>query len=107
MTKSQDGVYEDAQLAFVFEVVRHGARTPISDVALDQFTVSEGMLTPEGMRQRYLLGRYNRQKYIEETGFLSEIYDPEEFFIQSTNVNRTMQSGYSELLGLYPPQVSN
>ena len=23
--------------------------------------------------------------------------------MQSTNVNRTMQSGYSELMGLYPP----
>ena len=30
-------------------------------------------------------------------------YDESEFYIQSTNVNRTMQSGYSELMGLYPP----
>jgi len=30
-------------------------------------------------------------------------FDESEFYIQSTNVNRTMQSGYSELMGLYPP----
>ena len=37
---------EDEKLAFVFEVVRHGARAPIEDRDLDQFTVGEGMLTP-------------------------------------------------------------
>ena len=26
--------------------------------------------------------------------------------MQSTNVNRTLQSGYSELMGLYPPSFS-
>lgn len=26
--------------------------------------------------------------------------------MESTNVNRTVQSGYSELMGLYPPQTS-
>lgn len=34
---------------------------------------------------------------------LSAEYNPDEFYMQSTNVNRTMQSGYSELMGLYPP----
>ena len=31
---------------------------------------------------------------------------PSEFFMQSTDVNRTIQSGYSELMGLYPPNQS-
>lgn len=62
------------------------------------------MLTAEGMRERYLLGRYNRQRYVYEQEFLSEFLNPEEIYMQSTNVNRTMQSGYSELMGLYPPQ---
>jgi len=88
-------------------LVRHGARAPIYDYALDEFSVSIGELTPEGMRHRYLLGRYNRERYITNSGFLSDVYDDDEFYIQSTNVNRTMQSGYSELMGLYPPQAAN
>ena len=40
----------DEKIAFVFEVVRHGARAPIQDKRLDEFSVGEGLLTPEGMR---------------------------------------------------------
>ena len=54
------------------------------------------------MRQRYLLGAHNRKRYTETYPFLSSEYNPKEFYIQSTNVNRTLQSGYSELLGLFP-----
>ena len=93
----------DEQLLFAFEVVRHGARAPIEDRDIDKFGVAEGMLTPEGMRQRYLLGRYSKERYTKTYELLSEDYDPREIYVQSTNVNRTMQSGYSELMGLYPP----
>mmetsp|Transcript_34044 Transcript_34044/g.42010 ORF Transcript_34044/g.42010 Transcript_34044/m.42010 type:complete len:96 (+) Transcript_34044:255-542(+) len=59
------------------------------------------------MRQRQLLGSYSRQRYMGKYGLLSASedgeYDENEFYIQSTNVNRTIQSGYSELMGLYPP----
>ena len=58
------------------------------------------------MRQRYLLGRYHRDRYVDKFNFLSKDYNPEELYIQSTNVNRTMQSGYSEMMGLYPPKKS-
>lgn len=71
----------DEQLIFVFELVRHGARAPIVDLELDKFPVGEGQLTPEGMRQRYLLGRYNRQRYTETFPLLSNDYNPEEFYI--------------------------
>ena len=50
-----------------------------------------------------MLGRYNRERYIDHFKLLPDEYDPEQFYVQSTNVNRTMQSGYSELMGLYPP----
>ena len=55
----------DEKIAFVFELVRHGARGPFDDHKIDEFPVGEGQLTPEGMRQRYLLGRYNRKRYTE------------------------------------------
>ena len=83
--------------------MRHGARAPVEDRDLDKFSVAEGYLTPEGMRQRYLLGRRNRSRYIDKFNLLSVDFDPRELFMQSTNVYRTLQSGYSELMGLYPP----
>ena len=99
----KSAVWNDEKLVFAFELVRHGARAPIEDRDIDKFTVGEGMLTPEGMRQRYLLGRYSRKRYTETYKLISDEYDPSQVYIQSTNVNRTMQSGYSELMGLYPP----
>ena len=55
----------NSTLLYVFEIVRHGARAPIwgnADTAA-KFPVQPGQLTPQGMRQRYLLGRYNYQKF--------------------------------------------
>lgn len=45
-----------------------------------------------GMRQRYLLGRFTNQRY--------GIKDLKSIDVQSTDVYRTIQSGYSELAGL-------
>ena len=94
---------DDVRLIFAFELVRHGARAPIEEREIDKFSVAAGMLTPSGMRQRFLLGQWNRHRYTQTYKLLSEEYDPNQIYIQSTNVNRTMQSGYSELMGLYPP----
>jgi len=69
------------RLLFAFELVRHGARAPIEDRDLDKFSVGEGQLTPEGMRQRYLLGRYSRERYTERFDLLSSEYDPNELYI--------------------------
>jgi hypothetical protein len=65
----------------------------------------DGQLTPTGMRLRYLLGRYNRQKYVYQEKLLSKNFKPGEVYIQSTDYNRTLQSAYSEFLGLYPETV--
>ena len=54
------------------------------------------------MRQRYLLGERNRQRYVEQYKFLSEKYVPEEIEIVSTDYYRTIQSAYSEINGMYP-----
>ena len=48
------------KLAFVYELVRHGARAPIIPEPEGFFKVKVGLLTATGMRQRYILGRYNR-----------------------------------------------
>ena len=55
---------DKTNIEFVYEINRHGARAPISPIPKHnlskEFGVAYGMLTPQGMRQRYLLGRYNQ-----------------------------------------------
>ena len=100
----------DEKQAFAFLLNRHGARAPqwnmdkkyfADDFA--QFTVAHDNLTPSGMRQRYLKGRYNRTRFNE---LISQEYVPGEIYVQSTHFNRTKQSALSELMGLYPPGAS-
>jgi len=61
------------------------------------------MLTATGMRQRYLMGRYNREKYIDGYGLLDPQFNPGQVYAQSTGVDRTLQSTYSQFFGMYPP----
>lgn len=60
------------------------------------------MLTGQGMRQRYLLGQANMKRY-SQTYKLLDPSDQTQVWIQSTDVMRTIQSGYSEMLGMFPP----
>jgi hypothetical protein len=87
----------------VYELVRHGARAPIVPEPEGFFTVKMGHLSETGMRQRYMLGRYNRQRYIERAGLIDADLNPNQIYIQSTGVDRTLQSSYSEMMGLFPP----
>ena len=61
-----DGKRDDDKLHFVFELTRHGARAPFDDDSVEGFTVGTEQLTPQGMRQRYLLGAYNARRYAHE-----------------------------------------
>ena len=47
------------ELIYSFELVRHGARAPMIGPGFPN--TPKGQLTPMGMRQRYLLGKYNRE----------------------------------------------
>ena len=93
------------KLLFVWQHFRHGARDPYA--AVDQKTnldfIGEkckgmGELTPLGMRMLYLLGISTKKKY---SNFLSKAYNPNELYITSTNVNRTIISTNSFLKGFY------
>lgn len=57
------------KLHFVHEVVRHGARAPVAEHT--GFKQDPGELTSQGMRQRFLLGSRNRERYIDEYGLIS------------------------------------
>lgn len=93
------------EVRFIFEMFRHGARSPLSldkdgkDI-LGENWVGNGELSDVGMRQHYLLGHRNRLKY---GNFISKAYDPKEIYVVSTNYNRTIMSAYSQLQGLYQP----
>ena len=60
-----------------------------------------GELSPIGERQHFLLGEKVAKIYIDDLKFLPEEYDPKQIFIASTNFNRTIMSGASEILGYY------
>ena len=93
------------KLLFVLEHFRHGARGSYKsfDYKLWKDIFNEewkgaGELTPLGMRQHYLLGKSVRNKY---KNFISNEFNPNEIYIISTDVNRTLISAYSHLLGIY------
>lgn len=97
----------DDKLVFAFQLTRHGARGPY--LYLDEpiiytqpWKAGLGFLTPTGERQHYLLGRKHRMKLIDDNQLLSETFNPNEIFIMSTDVNRTIMSAYSEINAWYP-----
>ena len=60
---------ENLELMYTFEIVRHGARSPILDDSVRFPVVPDvGILTPQGMRQRYLLGIYDYMTYGKDLG---------------------------------------
>ena len=103
------------KLVFVETIFRHGARGPnrLNDTKQDLLGVvwpAPAELTAIGKRMEYLLGLYNRRRYITgENPFLSKKFDPHEILVFSTNVNRTLLSVTSQLQGLYPasPEIGD
>ena len=88
------------KLIFLYTHFRHGARAPQAVNAsfydmLGHQWINPGELTGMGQRLHYLLGLRNRIKYINETKFLSEKYEPNEILIFSSAVSRTIVSDSS------------
>ncbi|NXU51298.1 PPAP phosphatase, partial [Turnix velox] len=98
----------ERELKFVAVVFRHGDRTPVLNFPTDPHKESEwpqgfGQLTKTGMQQLFQLGQYTRQRY---SSFLNSTYNRHEFYIQSTDYDRTIMSAQSFLSGLFPPTSS-
>lgn len=92
------------QIIFSFQMFRHGARGPYLGVENGKDKYKESWTMPEqltdmGRRMLYLLGVKFRKRY---NNFLSKQYSPQEIYIRSTDTNRTIESVYSFLQGLYP-----
>ncbi|NXI43066.1 PPAP phosphatase, partial [Galbula dea] len=98
----------ERELKFVVAVFRHGDRTPIVNFPTDLHKESEwpqgfGQLTKTGMQQLFELGQYMKKRY---SSFLNSTYNRQEFYIQSTDYDRTIMSAQSYLSGLFPPTSS-
>ena len=84
-------IFALSKLAFVYEISRHGARSPLVPDRPEKFPASPpGMLTPSGMRQKYLRGRWNRWKYVEKERLLAEEWEQAQVEAWSTDVDRTI-----------------
>jgi acid phosphatase len=88
----------------VVEVCRHGARAPIDFYPWDQGYWNEGMgeLTQEGMRMQFLAGAEFRSRYIQQQGLFPDVYNASYVYVRSTDVNRTIMSAQSQLMGFFP-----
>ena len=95
-----------SEIVFVFEQFRHGARASvfIGKHNKDYYKVNwigDGELTGPGMRMHYLIGTHSRDRY---QNLLSKKINPKEVIVYSTDLNRTILSAQSQLLGMYPPE---
>ncbi|KAJ1370863.1 hypothetical protein KIN20_032683 [Parelaphostrongylus tenuis] len=98
----------EMELLLVHAVWRHGDRSPIEICPTDPIQENDwtfggggfGQLSPLGMAQHMKLGKLVRSTYID-TGFLSKKYSSKEIYVRSTDLNRTLISAMSNMLGMY------
>lgn len=97
-------VFAAEKLVFAVDLIRHGDRTPVAEISRAPFGWKEGLgaLTAEGMQQEYQLGVSLRKKYVNQYHLLPADYQAETIYVRSTDMNRTLMSATSFLLGLYP-----
>lgn len=96
--------FAEDKLIFAVDLIRHGDRTPIEILpGYEKFwPEGSGQLTAKGMQQEYSLGAKLRKRYIDETQLLPSHYQHNTIYVRSTDVERTLMSAESFLMGLYP-----
>jgi hypothetical protein len=101
--------YADDKLVFAADLIRHGDRTPVSNIPNAPYTwpLEPGELTPLGMQQEFQLGQTFRKRYVADSHLLPERYDSPTLYVRSTDFNRTLMSAQCVLLGLYPITAAN
>jgi lysosomal acid phosphatase len=92
------------KLIFAIDLIRHGDRSPTRQLKNSNYEWKEGLgqLTAEGMRQEFELGQSMRRYYVEQTHLLPPNYRTGIMYVRSTDVERTLMSAESFLMGLYP-----
>ena len=95
------------QLVLVQAVWRHGDRTPAVFLPNDpnvNYSWPQGLgeLTFLGMKQHLALGKKLRNYYVDQLGVIPGKYNSQQVYIRSTDVNRTLISAMSNMLGMFP-----
>ncbi|GMT32810.1 hypothetical protein PFISCL1PPCAC_24107, partial [Pristionchus fissidentatus] len=85
---------------------RHGSRTPTGSYPTDPYQesfwgVPWGELTTGGMQQHFEQGQRMRQRYMNETGLLSEKYSRYETTIRSADTPRCIESAMANMASFY------
>jgi len=67
-------------------------------------TCVDAQLTLEGMKQSWEFGQLLRERYVNLAKFLPSTYNPETFWIRSSNTSRTILTARQVMRGFYPPE---
>ncbi|XP_057663613.1 prostatic acid phosphatase-like isoform X1 [Diorhabda carinulata] len=95
------------RLEMVHIIMRHGERTPASTYPNDPhkdnnlYPIGWGQLTNKGKLTLYEIGKYYRERYGK---FVGDIYSPDEYYTQSTDVDRAKASMQLVNAGFWPPK---
>lgn len=95
------------RLEMVHIIMRHGERTPASTYPKDPhkdnplYPVGWGQLTNKGKLSLYEIGKYYRERYGK---FVGDSYSPDEYYTQSTDVDRAKASMQLVNAGFWPPK---
>jgi hypothetical protein len=96
----------------VFEIIRHGARTPLEKGDTSNFYIGtmRSQLTINGFRQHLLLGRWIRERYIEGKQYRLFNMDFDKLDLSSIEIlsshrQRSIFSSASHLLGMFPNAI--
>lgn len=95
---------QQERLIFAIDLIRHGDRTSIIPLpkAPHVWQEGEGQLTAEGMQQAFRLGATFRERYIVRNKLLPETFNAANVYVRSTDIDRTLMTAESVLMGLYP-----
>ena len=94
------------KLIFVYSHFTSGASAPSlkndsKDIFGTEWT-NPGELTNIGERMQYILGMYNKERYIKNKTLLNENFDPHELFIVTFDWNKTVESVLAQINGMFP-----
>ncbi|CAK1549739.1 unnamed protein product [Leptosia nina] len=110
MVEDVDNGLANTDILMAFVVFRHGDRTPDLDEMAkfpsDQYTHSTFFpfgvkaLTNKGKQRGYRVGEYIRKRY---NNLISNLYLPDELYVQTTGYARTKMTVLTALAAIYPP----
>ena len=94
------GISTADKLIYAYSCSASGASFPVREI----FDWSKGKtkhLSPAGVRQHYILGRELRRRYVDLYKLFDEQYNPPQIYVQSSTVDRAVESAYAQFSGLF------